>query len=544
MSKSMALNAAGGSMGLLKDGYKHFSGVQEAVLKNTEAIREFAEILRTSMGPNGMNKMVINHLDKLFVTSDAATIVGELEVQHPAARMVMMACMQQKSEFGDGTGFVVAFAGELMQKAEELIKMGIPPADIVKGYQQAIDHVVSILPEFVCSEVSSVLDRDELIRALKPVLASKQYGFEELLAGLCTDACQIVLPTQAQLDAGKPLDLYVDSLRIGKMLGGNISDCTVIRGMVVQRESLTNIKSMRNAKVAVFGCPVEAASTEAKSTVLIENASELINYNKSEEKMMEDQIRAIKESGANVIISGGSVSEMAVHFVQKYGMMIFKITSKWELRRLCRALGATACVALGTVTPEEMGSCDIVETKLLSGRNVTVFRQEGDVGKVASIIIRSATKNVLDDLERAVNDGINSVKTLCKDRRLLPGAGATDMALAARLKRFAGTKTGLEQYAITKFGEALEVMPRTLGENAGQDHSELLSALYGAHAEGKSNTGVDIENQGILDAAENGIFDLYGTKENALVMSADAAITVLRVDQIIMSKQAGGPKKK
>ena len=544
MSKSMALNAAGGSMGLLKDGYQHFSGVQEAVLKNTEAIRDFSEILRTSMGPNGMNKMVINHLDKLFVTSDAATIVGELEVQHPAAKMVMMASKQQQAEFGDGTGFIVAFAGELMAKAEDLIKMGIPPADIVKGYGQAIEHVQQVLPELVCDEVASMWDRDELIKAIKPVIASKQYGYEDVIAPLVADACLIVLPSEAAVNAGRPLDLNMDSIRLGKMMGGNITDCNVLRGMVVQRKSRTNVTHKENAKIAVFNCPIEAAATEAKSTVLISNAEELVNYNKSEEKMMEANIKAIADSGVDVVISGGNVSEMATHFLQKYGLMAFKIPSKWEHRRLCRALGATGIVALGAVQPEEMGHCDFVESKQLGGRTVTVFRQEGDTGKIASIILRSATKNVLDDLERTVNDGINTVKTMCKDRRLLPGAGATDIALAQRLKKFAATKTGLEQYAIRKFGEALEVCPRTLGENGGQDYAELLSALYSAHAAGNPNAGVDIENDGIIDAKEQGVFDAYAVKENALTMAADAVITVLRVDQIIMSKQAGGPKGK
>jgi T-complex protein 1 subunit theta len=317
-----------------------------------------------------------------------------------------------------------------------------------------------------------------------------------------------------------------------------------LRGMVVQRRSLTNVTFKKDAKIAVFNCPVEASATEAKSTVLISNAAELVNYNKSEEAMMEANIKAIADSGADVVISGGSVSEMAVHFIQKYGMMAFKIPSKWEHRRLCRALSATPCVSLGAVQPEEMGHCDFVETKQIGGRSVTVFRQEGKTGKVASIILRSATKNVLDDLERTINDGINTVKTMTKDRRLLPGAGATDIALAQRLKKFAATKTGLEQYAIRKFGEALEVCPRTLGENGGQDYAELLSALYSAHAGGNPNIGVDIENDGVIDCLKNGIFDPFAVKENALVMASDAVITVLRVDQIIMSKQAGGPKKR
>merc|ERR1719199_166862 len=233
------------------------------------------------MGPNGMNKMVINHLEKLFVTSDAATIVRELEVQHPAAKMVMMASKQQQAEFGDGTGFIVAFAGELMAKAEDLIKMGIPPADIVKGYRQAIEHVQEVLPELVCDEVTDMWSKEELVKAITPVIASKQYGYEDVLSPLVAEACLIVMPSKAAVDAGRPLDLNMDSIRLGKMMGGNITDCSVLRGMVVQRKSLTNVTHKENAKIAIFNCPVEAAATEAKSTVLISNAEELVNYNKS-----------------------------------------------------------------------------------------------------------------------------------------------------------------------------------------------------------------------------------------------------------------------
>jgi len=539
MSKSMSLNAAGGALGLLKNGYQHFSGTQEAVLRNTEAVQSFAKIIQTSMGPNGMNKMVINHLDKLFVTSDAATIVNELEVQHPAARMLMMAAQQQQIEFGDGTGFVMAFCGDLMQRAEELIKIGIPTTDIVKGYKIALEYAKSILPELALKEPVDVRDKASLLKALKPVIAAKQYGFEDTIAPLVTDACQIVMPTKA---SGKKPSIYTDSIRVCKMLGGNITQCRVIRGMIVQRESLTNVKNVKNAKVALFQCPVEAASTEAKSTVLISNADDLVNYNRSEEAMMDANIKAIKDSGADVIISGGSVSEMAQHFIQKYEMMVFKIVSKWELRRLARALNCKAIPRLGAVSPDEMGSCDVVETVQIGGRNVTVFRQEGETGRVASIVLRSSTKSSLDDLERAVGAGVNTAKTLCAEARLLAGAGAIDIELGARIQAHANTRHGLEQYAIRKFGEAFEVVPRMLAENAGMDVSELLSKLYSAHAEGKLATGVDIEKEATLDAEAAGIFDSYGTKFGALCMSADAAITVLRVDQIIMAKQAGGPK--
>ena len=539
----MGYQAGSGAMGLLKDGYKHYSGVQEAVLKNTGAIKEFSELLRTSMGPNGMNKMVINHLDKLFVTSDAATIVGELEVQHPAAKMVVMASKQQEQEYGDGTGFVVSFAGELMKKAEDLIKMGLHTADIVKGYKKAWEFVMKEIDEMAVDEVKDLWDTEEMVRAVRPVLAAKQRGYDDILARLVVQACQRVFP---RASSGKAPSVNTDSVRIGKLMGSNVTESHVVEGMVVPRVSLTTVKELKGAKVVVFGCGVEAAATEAKSTVLIDNAADLINYNKSEEKMMEETIRSIADSGVKLIIAGGPVSEIALHFIEKFEMAVFPITSKWELRRLCRTFGATAVSRLGAPTPDELGSIDVMETKEFGSNKLTVFRQEGqDTGRIATIILRGSTQNTLDDLERAIIDGVNTVKSLCVDPRLVAGAGAVEIGLASKVQNLANTVKGLDQYAIRKYGEAFEVFPRTLGENGGATPEDLIAKLYAAHAAGQTTMGVNIdETNEILDAKANNILDCLATKRSAINMSSDAATTVLRVDQIIMSKQAGGAKGK
>jgi len=540
--KHMSYAAGSGAMGLLKDGYKHFSGVQEAVLKNTEAVKNFSEILRTSMGPNGMNKMVINHLDKLFVTSDAATIVGELEVQHPAAKMIVMASKQQEQEFGDGTGFVVTFSGELMKKAEELIKMGLHTSDIVKGYKLAWEFCMNEIDSLSVAEVKDLRNTEELVRAIKPVLAAKQRGYENILAPLVVKACQRVFP---HVGTGKAPVVNTDSVRIGKLMGSNLAESHVVDGMVIPRLSLSSVKFADNAKVAVFGCGVEAAATEAKSTVLINNAEDLINYNKSEEKMMEATIKAIYDSGVKIIIAGGPISEMGLHFIQKYDMAVFKIVSKFMLRRLCRTFGATAVTRLGAVTPDEVGIIGKMETLEFGSNKLTVFRQQTmDTGRIATIVLRASTQNLLDDLERAIIDGVNTVKSLCKNPNLVAGAGACEIELASRVQKLANSTKGLEQYAIRKYGEAFEVFPRTLGENGGSSSTDLISKLYAAHANGKNTMGVDIdETNALQDTMATGVLDCLATKKSALNMASDATTTVLRVDQIIMSKQAGGQKK-
>jgi len=233
---------------------------------------------------------------------------------------------------------------------------------------------------------------------------------------------------------------------------------------------------------------------------------------------------------------------MALHFIEKYDLLAVKVTSKFELRRLCRTVGATPLVRLGPCMPDEMGHCDLVETRELAGGRCVVFQQNDEESAVATIIIRSATTSQLDDLERALSDGVNTVKTLCEDPRMLAGGGACDIALANIIGEMGESTPGLEQYAIKKFAAALEIIPRILAENAGKDPTEVLSNLYAAHKKGGNTMGVDVETGNVADMKEASIFDTFAAKYQALRLASDVAITILRIDQLIMSKQAGGPK--
>jgi T-complex protein 1 subunit theta len=254
---------------------------------------------------------------------------------------------------------------------------------------------------------------------------------------------------------------------------------------------------------------------------------------------MEEAIRGISDSGAKVIVAGGSISEIAMHFIEKYGMMAVKVISKFEMRRLCKAVGATALVRVGPPMPDELGFASTVSVQELSSRLVTVFRQDGEDSSIATIVLRGSTTNLLDDMERAVDDAVNVARNLCKDGRMVPGAGAAEMELATRMGRAASEAKGLETYAIGKFGEALEIVARTLAENSGQNATELITALYLAHQAGGASVGVDVEGagNGTFDAAAVGVLDSLVVKLSALRMASETALTILKVDQIIMSKQ-------
>ncbi|KAM3690516.1 hypothetical protein ACB098_09G130100 [Castanea mollissima] len=527
-----------GIQSMLKDGHKHLSGLDEAVLKNIDACKELSNITRTSLGPNGMNKMVINHLDKLFVTNDAATIVNELEVQHPAAKILVLAGKAQQEEIGDGANLTISFAGELLQNAEELIRMGLHPSEIISGYTKAINMTVETLEELVenGSETMDVRNKDQVLSRIRAAVASKQFGQEDTLCSLVADACIQVCPKN-------PANFNVDNVRVAKLLGGGLRNSTVVRGMVLKSDAVGSIKYIEKAKVAVFAGGVDSSATETKGTVLIHSAEQLENYSKTEEAKIEELIKSVADSGAKVIVSGAAVGEMALHFCERYKLMVLKISSKFELRRFCRTTGAVAMLKLSQPNPDDLGYVDSISVEEVGGVRVIIVMNEEGGNSVSTVVLRGSTDSILDDLERAVDDGVNTYKAMCRDSRIVPGAAATEIELAKRVKEFSYKETGLDQYAIAKFAESFEMVPKTLAENAGLNAMEIISSLYAEHASGNSKVGIDLEEGVCKDVSTLCVWDLYITKFFALKYAADAACTVLRVDQIIMAKPAGGPKR-
>ncbi|KAL2455427.1 T-complex protein 1 subunit theta [Forsythia ovata] len=449
--------------GMPKEGHQHLSGLDEAVLKNIVACKQLSTITRTSFGPNGMNKMVINHLDKLFITNDAATIVNELEVQHPAAKILVLAGKAQQEEIGDGANLTISFAGELLQNAEELIRMGLHPSEIISGYTKAINKSVEILEDLV-EKGSENMNEDKL-------------------CPLTAEACIQVCPKN-------PANFNVDNVRVAKLLGGGLHDSTVVWGMVLKNDAVGTIKRMEKAKVPVFAGGVDTSATETKGTVLIHNAEQV-----------EELIKAVAESGAKVIVSGAAVGEMALHFFERYKLMVLKISSKFELRRFCRTNGAIALLKLSQPNPDDLGYIDSISVEEIGGIRVTVVKNEQGGNSVSTIVLRGSTDSILDDLERAVDDGVNTYKLkfpdqengLAEDSRIIPGAAATEIELARRLKEFSFRETGLDQYAIAKFGESFEMVPKTLAENAGLNAMEIISSLYAENASGNTKVGIDLE---------------------------------------------------
>ena len=458
-----------------------------AVLRNIDACRTIASTVQTSLGPYGRNKIVINHLQKMILTSDAATILRELDVVHPAAKLIVMASQQQEAEMGDATNLVIVLAGELLRKAEELLRMGLKTSDIVTGYERAQKFTLEELETLVVDKVGDIRSQEELSKAIRTVIASKQNGSEDFLADMVAEAVISVLPKN-------PINFNVDNIRVVKIMGGSLEQSKVVKGMVFGREPDGSVKKASRAKVGVYSCPIDISQTETKGTVLLHNAKEMLDFTKGEESQLETAIKELHDSGIRVVVAGATVGELAMHYFNRFGILVIRILSKFELRRLCRVVGATPLARLGAPMPDEMGTIDVVETLEIGGDRVTVFRQENEASRTATLVIRGATQNHLDDIERAVDDGVNVVKAITRDPRLVPGAGATEMQLVERLQAFGDKTPGLAQYSIRKYAEAFEVVPRTIAESAGLDATEVLSTLYTAHHKRDNWTmGVDIE---------------------------------------------------
>lgn len=523
--------------GLFKQGYSLYSASDGAIVRNIEAVREISSIVLTLMGPSGRNKILVNKHDKTYITNDAATILLELEVVHPAVKMLIMALKQQEFEMGDNTNLVLILAGELLNGSEKLLNSGLLVPNIIQGFNMASAFLQDTIDTLVCDLVHNLMDPAELLKVIRPVVAAKQYGLEDLISRLVVEAVQLILnPKRPQL-------FNIDNVRVVKIMGASLASLEVVKGMVLPREPEGHVKHAEAAKVAVYTCPIDITTTETKGTVLLHNAQEMLDFSKGEEQQLEALCREIAQAGVGVIVAGSLVGDLALHYLNKFGILVIKIPSKFDLRRISHVCGATPMPRLGAPTPDEMGLVDIVETKEIGGDRVTVFRQDQSTSRTATIVLRGATQNNLDDIERAIDDGVNAIKGLTKDSRLLPGAGAVEIELARLITQHGETMPTFMQHAVKSYARAFEVIPRVLAETSGLDLTEVLSLLYAAHLDAGLTKGVDVEgeNDGVLDAKEAGIFDLLAAKKSAIALATEATTTILSIDQIIMAKRAGGP---
>jgi T-complex protein 1 subunit theta len=507
---------------------------EQTLMKNVEAIGDMAAMTRTALGPNGMNKYIINMHDKLFLTKDTNVMANELEINHPAVNVLVDGLKAQNSEQGDGTNFVVTFGGELMNYAGKLVSEGLHVADVSEGYEKAFNKAMELLDKAETYKIKDVKNLEEATKIIKPVIGSKLvHGQESFLAPLIAEACINVVPENKE-------KFDVDNVRVAKILGGNIMKSEVIKGMLVVRKTEGAVTSCEKCNVAVYNCEFTTKGAETNDQIVFKTADELLNYTKSEEDHMEKIIKGIVDSGVKCIITGGAISNMAIHYLDKYGIMAFRTLSKFELRRIARSIGATLLVRLGAPTKEEMGYADEIKLTEISSQKCILIRKDSENNKLATIILRGTTNDMLDNLERVVNCGVNAYRAVCKSPLFVAGAGAIDMYLCEKIKEYAREFKSLDQYAIEAFGEAFEVIPRTIMENSGINVNEKLSTLRAKNSK-TPTLGINVKTGEIEDAFTMGVYDHLETKKWALKHAYNSIRTIIKIDQIIVAKPAGGP---
>ena len=534
MQKPSYFSQYGGFNSLLKSGYRHFKGKEQTLMKNVEAIEDMAQMTRTALGPNGMNKYIINMHDKLFLTKDTNVMANELEINHPSVNVLVEGLKAQNSEQGDGTNFVVTFGGELMHYAGKLVSEGLHVADVTEGYEKAFNKSMELLDKVETYKVNDVKNLEEATKIIKPVIGSKLvHGQESFLAPLIAEACINVVPENKE-------KFDVDNVRVAKILGGNIMKSEVIKGMLVVRKTEGAVLSCEKCNVAVYNCEFTTKGAETNDQVVFKTADELLNYTKSEEDHMEKVIKSIVDSGVKCVITGGAISNMAIHYLDKYGIMAFRTLSKFELRRIARSIGATLLVRLGPPTKEEMGYADEIKLTEISSQKCILIRKESENNKLSTIVLRGTTNDMLDNLERVVNCGVNAYRAVCKSPLFVAGAGAIDMYLSGKLKEYAKEIKTLDQYAIEAFGESFEVIPRTIMENSGINVNEQLPTLRAKNSKNPL-LGINVKTGEIEDAFNMGVYDHLETKKWAIKHAYNSIRTIIKIDQIIVAKPAGGP---
>ena len=534
MQKPSYFSNYGGLNSLLKSGYRTFKGKNQTFFKNAEAIEDMASMTRTSLGQNGNYKYIINMHDKLFLTKDTNVMANELEINHPAVNVLVDALKAQSQEQGDGTNFVVTFGGELMKYASKLVTEGLEIAAISEGFEKAYNKTMELLDKAETYKVSDVTNLEDATKFIKPVIGSKLvHGQEEFLAPLVAQACINVVPKEKE-------KFDVDNVRVAKILGGNLMKSEVIKGMLVVRKTEGSVISCEKCNVGVYNCEFTTKGAETNDQVVFKTADELLNYTKSEEEHMEKIIKEIVDSGVKCVITGGAISNLAIHYLDKYGVMAFRTMSKFELRRIARSIGATLLVKLGAPTKEDMGYADEIKLTEVSSQKCILIRRDSENNKISTVVLRGTTNDMLDNLERVVNCGVNAYRAVCKSPVFVAGAGAIDMYLSQKIVEYSREVKSLDQYAIEAFGEAFEVIPRTIMENSGINVNEKLSTLRAKNSR-NPNMGINIKTGDIEDAFQLGVLDHLETKRWSIKHAYNSIRTIIKIDQIIVAKPAGGP---
>jgi len=523
---------------ILKEGTQRTVG-RDAQRMNITAARIIAEAVRSTLGPKGMDKMLVDSLGDITITNDGVTILKEMDVEHPAAKMVIEVAKTQDNEVGDGTTTAVVIAGELLKKAEELLDQEIHPSIISNGYRMAATKALEIL-----NEIAIPVGKDET-EMLKKVAATAMTGkgAEVALEKLSKIAVEAVKTIVEEVDGKLKAD--TENIKIEKRQGGSVEDTALIKGIVLDKEVVHPgmPKTVRNAKILLLDSALEVKETEIDAKIRITDPEKLQRFIEQEERMLKDMVDKIANAGANVVFCQKGIDDLAQYYLAKAGILAVRRVKQSDIEKIAKATGAKILTDLREITPADLGEAELVEERKV-GDEKMVFIEGCKNPKAVTILVRGGTEHVVDEVERSLTDAIKVTKTAVESGKVVAGGGAPEMELSLRLKQWAPSVGGREQLAIEAFASALEVIPRTLAENAGIDPIDVIVELKAAHEKGQKYAGVDVDTGKIVDMKERGVIEPLRVKTQAIQSATEVAVMILRVDDVIAAKGLEKEKEK
>jgi len=519
---------AGQPVLILKEGTGRRRG-REAQRNNIMAARIVAEVLRTTLGPRGMDKMLIDSLGDITITNDGAAILDEVEVQHPAAKMMVEVAKTQDDMVGDGTTTAVILAGELLRKAEELLDQNIHPTVIVSGYRKAAQKAMELLDK-VGTKVD-LEDRETLKKVAVTSMASKAVGnARDHLAEIAIDAVK-----QITEQRGDKKIADIDQVQITKKEGKSLFDTELVRGIIVDKEVVHPgmPKRIANAKIALIDCALEVEKTEFTAEIRIKDPTQMKAFLDQETRMLKDMVDKIKASGADVLFCQKGIDDLAQHFLAKEGIIAARRVKQSDMEKLARATGGRVITNLDDLKAQDLGKAGLVEERKV-GEDKMVFVEKCKDPRSVAILIRAGLERMVDEAERAMNDALSVVADVVEHNKIVAGGGAIESEMARELREYATKVGGREQLAIEAFADSVEIVPKTLAENAGLEPIDILVGLRSAHEKPRGYLmGVDVFTGKIMNMRDNGVIEPLRVKEQAVKSATEAASMILRIDDVI-----------
>jgi thermosome len=529
--------AAGGiPVLILKEGSTRSRG-REAQHNNIMAARIIAEAVRSSLGPRGMDKMLVDSLGDITITSDGKTILDEIEVEHPAAKMMVEIAKTQDKEVGDGTTTAVVVAGELLTKAEELLNKNVHPTVIIDGYRKAADKALDVL-EKIAIPIDST-NKDFLKKVAMTSMASKLVS--ENREHLAEIAVEAILHVAQKVGDQYKVDL--DDILVQKKPGESITDTKLIKGMVLDKEVVHPgmPKRVEKARIALLDCPLEIEKTEFDAKINIETPEQMEAFLREEENMLRGMVEKIKRAGANVVICQKGIDDMAQHFLAREKILAVRRAKKSDMEKLAKATGGRIVTNLDDLKPEDLGYAELVEERKI-GDDKMVFIEGCRDPRAVAILVRGGTERVVDEAERSIHDALCVVRDVVQEPKILAGGGAPEIEVAKNLREYANSLSGREQLAVQSFAEAIEIVPIALAENAGLDPIDIISELRARHEKGEIWAGVDVFGGKVRDMRELDVYEPLAVKRQVIKSATEAATMILKIDDVIAAGKMKTPK--